>query len=57
MKIRNAEDEAIRNLSKSTYHNFVRKDDRLAMKDIDDVYNEIRKSTNRLPTPSVDWNT
>ncbi len=51
--MKNAEDEARRLIGASTLHTFVRKDDRLALKDIDDAYNEIRNSGIRLPTPQA----
>ena len=50
-KIRNAEDEVRRLISSSTLHTFVRKDDGAALKDIDVIYDEIRRSGIRLPTP------
>ena len=50
-KIADAEDRARRLIEGSTLHNFVRKDDAKALKDIDSVYNEIRASGGQLATP------
>ena len=51
VKIKNAEDEAVRSIKNKTYHNEYRRDDKATMKHIDDVYNQIKITTKRLPTP------
>ena len=51
VKIKNAEDEAVKRIKEKTYHNEYRKDDKAIMRHIDDVYDQIRITTKRLPTP------